>query len=61
MKLFKSKMLQWWEIGVIKFAVLCIGIAVGAHWYPFFFVHAKIILLVGLAAGLYALYFWLKD
>jgi len=61
MKLFKNKSMQWWDIGIIKLAVACIGVAIGAHWYPIFFTHAKMILIVGLVIGLYSLYRWLQD
>jgi hypothetical protein len=61
MKLFKSKTLQWWNLGIIKFAVACLGVAVGAHWQRIFRFHVHLLIILGLIAGLYSLYIWIKD
>jgi len=61
MKLFKSKTLHWWEVGVIKLTVLCFGIAIGAKFSYLFISHLLVIVLIGIVLACYALYIWLKD
>jgi hypothetical protein len=61
MKLFKTKMMSWWEIGIIKFCVMCFGIAIGAYWSDIFAPLALILALIGFIVGMYALYAWVKD
>ncbi len=61
MNLFKTKAMRWWEIGLIKWAVLFFGIAIGANWPNLFGPYKLALLLVGVLVGLYALYLWLKE
>lgn len=48
--------LAWWQIGLLKLAMLCIGIAIGAHWQQFFAPYAIYLFGVGLILGLYIAY-----
>jgi hypothetical protein len=61
MSLFKSKMLSWWQIGIVKFSVFCIGIAIGAYWSAVFLPYVTTLLIVGIAVGLYAVFFWIQK
>jgi len=61
MKIFKDTMMSTWDIGLIKLAVGCIGIAIGATWPAIFAPHVTTLLVVGLLAGLYAGYAWLQK
>ena len=60
MKLFTTKRFTWWQIGLIKWSCLFIGIAAGAWWWQTFLPFAPILLAAGLVLGLVALYYWLK-
>lgn len=53
MNLFKSTTLTWWQLGLLKWAVLCIGIAIGAHWSTMFVPYAVAFVAVGLALSCY--------
>lgn len=61
MNIFKSTQFTWWQLGMLKWSVLFIGIAIGATW-PEIFVHYNIILLViGLLLSIYPAMVWFRD
>ena len=61
MKIFKNTLMSTWDIGLIKFAVACMGIAIGATWADIFAPYALYIFAVGVIAGLFSLYTWVKK
>ena len=61
MKILKDVQLKWWEVGIIKWSALFIGVAIGAYWSNIFGPYVAWFALIGLALGFYALYFWLKK
>lgn len=58
MNLFKSTNFAWWQLGLLKWAVLFIGIAIGATWPQVFAQYAKLLLIVGLVISAYLIYVW---
>lgn len=60
MNLFKSRTVQWWEVGLIKLSVMCVGIAVGATWPEVFAAHIGLLVVVAVVVGLYMAYRWYK-
>lgn len=61
MKIFKTVSMSTYDIGVIKLAIGFIALAVGATWPEVFAPYSKFLFVVGLGAGLYALYMWAKK
>lgn len=61
MKIFKNVSMSTWDIGIIKLAVGFIALAIGATWPNVFAPYAKILFVLGLLFGLYALYSWIKK
>ena len=61
MKLLKNTLMSTWDIGLIKLAVVCIGIAIGATWSNLFAPYTTLLFVVGILAGLYAGYVWMKK
>lgn len=61
MQLLKTALMRWQEIGLIKFTMLFVGIAIGSTWAEFFTPYVPIIFLVALVMGIYALFSWLKK
>jgi len=61
MKLFKSKTMGVWDIGIIKFTMLLIGIAIGSNWSYIFAPYALKIFAIALLIGLFSLFSWLKE
>ncbi len=61
MNIFKSTRFTWWQLGILKWSVLFIGIAVGATWPEIFEPYAFKLLIVGVVAGVYLGIVWLKS
>jgi hypothetical protein len=60
MNIFKSTRFTWWQLGLLKWAVLFIGIAVGATWPEVFAPYAVQLLILGLIASCYLSVVWLR-
>jgi hypothetical protein len=61
MKIFDSRTLTWWQVGMLKWAVFLIGIAVGATWPETFSPFTTIFLVVGILLSLYLFKVWLTN
>ena len=61
MKIFKTVSMSTWDIGVIKIAVAAIAFAIGSNWPELFTPYTPILVLIGIAAGAYASYSWLRK
>ena len=61
MKIFKEVLMSTWDIGIIKIAVTCMALAIGATWPEIISPYATILFVVGIIAALYSLYIWLKK
>jgi len=56
MSIFKSYTFKWWEIAVLKVAVLLAGALIGAYWSDFFLSNALIFFIIIIMAVLYSVY-----
>lgn len=61
MDIFKSTQFTWWQLGLLKWAVFCIGIAVGATWPEIFADYTTLLLIVGLALSAYLGMVWFRG
>jgi hypothetical protein len=61
MNLFKSTTFTWWQVGMLKWAVLFIGIAIGATWPELFSQYALYLLMAGLVLSVYLLVVWFRS
>jgi len=61
MNIFKSTEFAWWQLGMLKWAVLFIGIAVGATWPEVFARYVIFLLVVGLALSGYLATVWFRN
>lgn len=61
MNIFKSTTLTWWQLGLLKWAVLAIGIAVGAEWAEVFTPYTLVLVVAGLVVSLYLALVWAKH
>lgn len=50
-----------WDIGIIKIAVACMAIAIGATWPEVLVPYVKAFVIVGILSGAYALSVWIKK
>ncbi len=61
MNIFKSTKFTWWQLGMLKWATLLFGLAIGATWPQVFAPYAGILLVVSLVAGVYLGIVWAKK
>jgi uncharacterized membrane protein YgaE (UPF0421/DUF939 family) len=58
--LFKNTTLTWWQLGLLKIAVLAIGIVIGSHWSDIFVGYTTVLLIVGGVSSVYLGIVWFK-
>ncbi|MBU0749991.1 hypothetical protein KKH15_00545 [Patescibacteria group bacterium] len=61
MNIFSSTTFTWWQLGLVKWAVLFIGIAIGAYWADVFVPYVIHLMVVGLAISAYIFIVWLQK
>ncbi len=61
MDIFKQTVFTWWQVGLLKWAVFLIGIAVGATWPEIFAQYTRACLVVGLIFSAYVGYVWFRQ
>lgn len=61
MSIFKRFAMTWWQVGIFKLSLLCVGIAIGAYWSEAIMPYIIPILVVGIASGLYIWYVWAQE
>lgn len=61
MNIFKETTFTWKQIGMLKFAVLFIGIAIGSAWSAFFDPYIAYLVVAGLVLSLYVGYVWSRN
>ena len=60
MDIFKSTKFTWWQLSLLKWATLFFGLGIGALWPEVFAPYATGLIAVGLIAGLYLGYVWMR-
>ncbi len=60
MNIFKPTTFTWWQLGLLKWAVLFIGIVIGSLWPTVFSKYALILLAVGFVIGVYLTIVWFR-
>lgn len=58
---FHSDSFTWWQLDLLKWAVLFIGISVGSLWPEIFARYAIFLLIIGLLISAYLGYVWLRS
>jgi hypothetical protein len=58
---FKTVVLTWWQVGLLKLAVASLGIAVGDNFPDAFKPWTRALLVVTVVAGLYVAAVWVKQ
>lgn len=61
MKMFKAATYSWWQIGLLKLALLCIGIAIGAYWPAIFLPYIAVLVAIGIVLGIYLAVVWVFN
>jgi fatty acid desaturase len=58
---FRDYKFKWWEVGILKFALLLFGIAIGAYWSEVFTDWLVLIFVAAFALGIYSSYIAFKQ
>ncbi len=53
MNIFKNYTFTWWQAGILKASVVCIGVAIGANWPQVFAPYTTLLIVIGVALGIY--------
>jgi len=61
MNLFKSYTFTWWQIGILKLALLSIGIVIGAYWHDFFGANLTAFIIIAAVANIIIMFISLKQ
>jgi hypothetical protein len=52
-KIFRNYTFKWWQVALLKFALLAIGLAIGSHWASVFAPYFTHLLIGGLIVAVY--------
>lgn len=55
MKLFKSYTFAWWQMAILKLALLSLGAAIGSYWYSFFGANLVVLIVIAIISSIYIL------
>ncbi len=61
MSIFKNYTYSWWQVGILKLALLSFGLAIGAYWNEFFFQYVNLFIAIGVACAIYIGYISLRK
>jgi hypothetical protein len=61
MNLFKTYSFTWWQVGVLKLALLSIGVLIGARWPEFWNGLTTTVIGVAVVATAYSIYNALRQ
>ncbi|MEI6351675.1 MAG: hypothetical protein WCP06_11290 [Verrucomicrobiota bacterium] len=61
MDLFKSFTMTWWQVGIFKTLLLCLGIVLGATWPEIFLAWRSVLLVIFAVATVYISWVWWKQ
>ncbi len=53
MNIFKNYTFSWWQVGILKLALLCFGLAIGSYWPEVFSQYTKLLVIIGVASAIY--------
>jgi zinc transporter ZupT len=59
--IFKTLTFKWWQVGLFKWGMLTLGVAVGTYWYGFFAPYLAALLGFAAICLLYITYLWWKQ
>lgn len=61
MNLFKPTTFTWGQLGLLKWGVLLIGIAIGAHWSSVFTTYTLALVIAGLLLCIPSALAWFRE
>lgn len=61
MNIFKDRAFKWWQVGLLKGALLAFGLAIGANWPEIFAPYTTLLIIIGAVLGIYIAYATLRE
>jgi len=61
MNIFKNYTFSWKQIGILKLALLSIGVIIGSNWHEFFSENMTIVVVIAVITTAYIMYMSLKQ
>jgi hypothetical protein len=58
---FKLYIFTWWQIGILKMALLAIGVAIGSYWHDFFRAYLIPLIIIAVVSSVYIMFASLKQ
>jgi len=52
-KIFRDYTFTWWQAGILKVSVVCIGVAIGANWPEVFAKYTTLLIVIAVVLGIY--------
>lgn len=53
MNIFKNYTFTWWQAGIFKISVICVGVAIGANWPDIFAPYTAMLIAGAVVLGIY--------
>ena len=53
MNIFRNYTFTWWQVGILKLALLSLGVAIGSYCASTFLPYFPLLIIVALALGIY--------
>ena len=53
MNIFRNYTFTWWQAGILKISVVCIGVAIGANWPEVFAKYTTLLIVIAVVLGIY--------
>ena len=53
MNIFRNYTFTWWQVGILKLALLSLGVAIGSYCASTFLPYFPVLIIVALALGIY--------
>jgi hypothetical protein len=61
MTVFKSFTFAWWQLGVLKLALLSLGVVVGSTWPEVFVGWRDLLVVLFVVPAFYITYLWFRQ
>jgi hypothetical protein len=61
MNIFKSTTFTWWQLGMLKWTVLFIGLVIGALWPTYIIPFVPVLLVVAAVETIYLIIVWRNN
>lgn len=61
MQLFRNYTMAWWQVGLLKFYVMVVGLIVGSYFADYVLPYMKLLLVLFVVLAVYFIYMMFAD